>query len=47
MAPLGGRFIIRTEDISALDGAPPKRFVVIAFDNVEKAKGVECYAASD
>ena len=34
----GGKFIIRTANITALDGAPPKRFVVIAFDSVEKAK---------
>jgi uncharacterized protein (DUF1330 family) len=38
MAALGGRFIIRTESITALDGTPPKRFVVIQFDSVEKAK---------
>ena len=38
MAPLGGRYIIRTENITALDGTPPKRFVVIQFDSVEKAK---------
>ena len=34
----GGKFIIRTEKITAIDGVPPKRFVVIAFDSVEKAK---------
>ncbi|HKM61451.1 MAG TPA: DUF1330 domain-containing protein [Acidisphaera sp.] len=38
LAPFGGRYIIRTENITALDGTAPKRFVVIAFDNVEKAK---------
>jgi uncharacterized protein (DUF1330 family) len=38
MAPLGGRYIVRTENITALDGTPPKRFVVIQFDSVEKAK---------
>ena len=38
MAALGGRYIMRTENITALDGTPPKRFVVIAFDSVEKAK---------
>jgi uncharacterized protein (DUF1330 family) len=25
-------------EITALDGTPPQRFVVIAFDSVEKAK---------
>ena len=34
----GGKFITRSEKITALDGAPPQRFVVIAFDNVDKAK---------
>ena len=34
----GGKFIIRTTNITGLDGTPPKRFVVIAFDSVEKAK---------
>ena len=38
IAASGGRFIIRTENITALDGTPPKRFAVIAFDNVEKAR---------
>jgi uncharacterized protein (DUF1330 family) len=34
----GGKFIVRTETITALDGTPPKRIVVIAFDSIEKAK---------
>jgi uncharacterized protein (DUF1330 family) len=34
----GGKFIVRTENIAALDGTPPKRFVVIAFDSMDKAK---------
>ena len=34
----GGKFIIRTENIVGLDGTPPKRFVVIAFDSIDKAK---------
>lgn len=38
LTPFGGRYVIRTEKITALDGTPPKRFVVIAFDNVEKAQ---------
>src|SRR5271170_2978058 len=33
----GGKFIVRTENIAALDGTPPKRFVVIAFDGMAKA----------
>lgn len=34
----GGQFIARTEKITGLDGDVPKRFVIIAFDSVEKAK---------
>ena len=34
----GGKFIIRTENVVALDGVAPKRFVVIAFDSMDKAK---------
>jgi uncharacterized protein (DUF1330 family) len=35
---LGGRYIARTDKITALDGTAPKRFVVIAFDSAEKAQ---------
>ena len=41
LAPFGGKYIIRTEKVTALDGPAPKRFVVIAFDSAEKAKGLE------
>ena len=34
----GGQYISRTENITALDGTAPKRFVIIRFDNGEKAK---------
>jgi uncharacterized protein (DUF1330 family) len=34
----GGKFIARTEKIVALDGTPPKRFVVIGFESMDKAK---------
>ena len=34
----GGKFVVRTEKITAIDGTPPKRFVVIGFDSMEKAK---------
>jgi uncharacterized protein (DUF1330 family) len=37
-AAFGGKFVIRTENIVGLDGMPPKRFVVIAFDSIDKAK---------
>ncbi len=38
-AALGGRYVIRTETMTALDGTPPKRLVVLAFDSKEKAQG--------
>jgi uncharacterized protein (DUF1330 family) len=38
LAALGGRYLIRTETTTALDGAPPKRFVLLAFDSKEKAQ---------
>ena len=34
----GGTFVIRSEKITARDGVAPARFVVIAFDSMEKAK---------
>jgi uncharacterized protein (DUF1330 family) len=34
----GGKYVIRTQSVTALDGTPPQRFVLIAFDSVEKAK---------
>ena len=36
---LGGRYVIRSTMMSALDGTPPARFVVLAFDSKEKAQG--------
>jgi uncharacterized protein (DUF1330 family) len=38
LAAAGGHYVIRTNDIISLDGTPPKRFVLIAFDSVEKAQ---------
>jgi uncharacterized protein (DUF1330 family) len=34
----GGRFIVRTNTAVALDGLPPNRFIILAFDDAEKAK---------
>jgi uncharacterized protein (DUF1330 family) len=34
----GDKFVVRTQSITALDGTPPQRYVIIAFDSVEKAK---------
>jgi uncharacterized protein (DUF1330 family) len=45
-APFGGRSIIASEKIEHLHGTtPPKRFVVTAFDNAEKAKAWDASAA--
>ena len=38
MKDFGGHFLARTESITALDGTPPKRFVINAFDSTEKAQ---------
>jgi uncharacterized protein (DUF1330 family) len=38
MSAFGGQFVARTEKITAVQGTPPKRFVIIGFDSVEKAK---------
>jgi uncharacterized protein (DUF1330 family) len=44
-AAFGGKFVIRTENIVGLDGTPPKRLVVIAFDSIDKAKAWDASAA--
>jgi uncharacterized protein (DUF1330 family) len=38
LAASGGRFVVRGGKTVALDGAPPNRIVVIAFDSIEKAQ---------
>jgi uncharacterized protein (DUF1330 family) len=38
MSAFGGQFVARTEKITAVQGTPPKRFVIIGFESVEKAK---------
>ena len=37
----GGRYIIRGGKSESVEGDAPKRFIVIQFDNVEKAKAWE------
>jgi uncharacterized protein (DUF1330 family) len=34
----GGKFVIRTDKITSLDGPPPARFILLQFDSVEKAQ---------
>ena len=38
LAALGGRYVIRTQAITSLDGPSPQRFVLLAFDSVDKAQ---------
>jgi uncharacterized protein (DUF1330 family) len=38
LVPFGGRYVVRTDKLVPLEGVPPKRFVVIAFDTVERAQ---------
>ena len=38
LVPYNGRYLIRSDKIVPLEGAPPKRFVVIAFDTLERAQ---------
>ena len=47
LAPFGGRNVLASEKIEPLHGtAPPKRFVLIAFDNADKAKAWDASAAA-
>jgi uncharacterized protein (DUF1330 family) len=34
----GGKFVTLTENIVGLDGTPPKRFIVIGFESMDKAR---------
>src|ERR1700722_6604328 len=36
LAEFGGKYVVRTENIVPVEGVAPKRFVVIAFDSLEK-----------
>jgi uncharacterized protein (DUF1330 family) len=36
-AAAGGRYVVRSQSPIGLDGTPPQRFVLIAFDSPEKA----------
>jgi len=36
---LDARYLARTDNLLALDGIAPKRFVMIAFDSMEKVNG--------
>lgn len=38
LQPFGGRFVVRGGALTSLEGSAPPRFVIIAFDSVEKAR---------
>jgi uncharacterized protein (DUF1330 family) len=37
-APFGGRYLVRGGRTASLEGQPPKRLVIIAFDSMEQAQ---------
>jgi uncharacterized protein (DUF1330 family) len=41
----GGHHLIRSQRFTSLDGNPPERLIVIAFDSIEKAQARENSAA--
>jgi uncharacterized protein (DUF1330 family) len=45
LASMGGHYLVRTDQVAALDGTPPQRFVIIAFDSMDKAKAWSSSAA--
>jgi uncharacterized protein (DUF1330 family) len=38
LAPFNHHYVVRSSQVQALEGEPPKGLVVIAFDSVEKAR---------
>jgi uncharacterized protein (DUF1330 family) len=46
MEAFGGKFIVRTEKVVAFDGPPTNRFVIVAFDSLDKAKAWHDSAAT-
>src|ERR1700674_4041475 len=47
IAASNGHYVIRGGKFESIEGEPPKRFVVIQFDSVEKAKAWEDSPAYD
>jgi uncharacterized protein (DUF1330 family) len=41
LTPFNGHYIVRGGEIQGVEGEAPKRFVVLAFDSMEKAKAWE------
>ncbi len=46
LAAAGGRYVVRAQKIISLDGPAPQRFVLLAFDSVEKAQAWSDLAAT-
>jgi len=44
-AAFGGKNVVVSENVVGLDGTPPNRFVIIAFDGMDKAKAWYASAA--
>ena len=38
LVPFGGQFVMRTNKIVGIEGAPPKQFVVVSFTSAQAAK---------
>jgi uncharacterized protein (DUF1330 family) len=38
LAAAGGHYVVRSQTVTGLDGTPPQRFVLIAFDSADKAQ---------
>jgi len=45
LVPFGGQYVIRTDNITGIDGSAPKRLVVIAFQSPQAAKAWASSAA--
>jgi uncharacterized protein (DUF1330 family) len=46
LAAAGGHYVVRSQKITSLDGTPPQRFVMFAFDSAEKAQAWNDSAAT-
>jgi uncharacterized protein (DUF1330 family) len=46
-AAFNGQTIVQTENIAAVDGPPPKRFIIIGFDSMDRAKAWYASAAQN
>lgn len=41
VTPFNGHYLVRGGKVQAVEGEPPKRVVVLAFENADKARGWE------